>query len=201
MLRSYHSASAPEKALRRPSVATLYPGNMTFEPRECPAATSGTRRRLTKLLVKRKTSSDVPPCQGRMCAQEVACVPVRGSFPGCIGASRRPGGRCRGGCCQRPRRDVLRSQENNGRRKDADVSYQVSRRASLRREIVAGEQEPNGAGRRRRRDARGLFMDSGSPPRSLTRGMEIDWNAPAARTRARLDERVRSRWSSRIAHH
>lgn len=110
-----------------------------------------------------------------------------------------PGGRWprRGGCCQRPRRDVLRSQENNRRRKDADVSYEVSRRASLRREIVPGEQEPSGAGRRR--DARGLFIDEGSPP-SVTRGMEIDWNAPVARTRAQRDECVRSRWSSRIAH-
>jgi len=75
-----------------------------------------------------------------------------GSFPGNDRASRRlatwsrPAGRRPR---RRPRRDVLRSQENNRLRKDADVSYDLSRRASLRREIVPGKHNRNGAGRRR----------------------------------------------------
>lgn len=154
MLRSYHSTSAPEKALRRPSVATLYPANMTFERRECPAATPGSRRRLTKLLVKRKTSSDVPPCQGCMCAQEVASFPDRGSFD--RGASRRRDAR--------PGRPLA-------------ASGRMLSEAAPRRPPKPGEQQAS-EGRRRllRSVATGVVA-----ARNRTRGAGAEWSWPASR--------------------
>lgn len=61
-----HGESAPEKAQRRPRLATLDQGSMNEAGNE-----RQSRRRLTELPVKRKTSSDVPAEQGSTPAEEV----------------------------------------------------------------------------------------------------------------------------------
>lgn len=195
LLRLYHPTSAPEKALRRPSVAMLYPASMTRARGVVPASsgeatdptTSDGAARQTEDVVWRTT---VPGTHARAGSYELSA----GSFPGNAGASRRTDARSRPAGRRprrRPRRDVLRSQENNRRRKDADVSYDVSRRASLRREIVPGKHEQRGAGRRR--DARGLIIESPEiPTMRVDWGMEIDWTAPPGRARVLGLTKIRS---------
>lgn len=155
-----HGESAPEKAQRRPRLATLDQGSMNESGNE-----RQSRRRLTELPVKRKTSSDVPAEQGSTAAEEVGRWRERESFPRRGESFFSPGellppqageGLAGVGRCQRPRRDVLRGQENNSRPEGslASLLEGASRRASLRRGIGAGEHERGGG--RRRRDA-GMF--------------------------------------------
>lgn len=135
-----------------------------------------TRRRLTELLVKRKTSSDVPPCQGCMCVQEVrvlsdASFPGRGvATPGQPRQLRRPR---RGSRCQRPapRRPLQpgEQQASEGRRRLLRIDD--GRRCGEKLH-TANRSEVELAGVA----TLGVNYRSKSPPwmRVCNRGMEID---------------------------
>jgi len=71
-LRKLCGALASRRSIRRAWRARA-------ESCQRPAAKPRTRRRLTELLVKRKTSSDVPSCQEHMNVQEVTSFPLGAS--------------------------------------------------------------------------------------------------------------------------
>ncbi|KAG7210942.1 hypothetical protein KM043_016316 [Ampulex compressa] len=143
-----------------------------------------TRRRLTELPVKRKTSSDVPPQQGCTNDEEVASgvkafLEASEIFRVLSGAGKRR---------RRPQSDVLRGQENNTHPKDRrrllrSVATDVVMARKRSRPLV--ERRSWQASRR----SYGVNFRYVSP--LLPRGMEIDWNAPVLRVCA--PRRVRDR--------
>lgn len=191
LLRLYHPTSAPEKALRRPSIATLYPASMTRARGVVPASggeaadptTSDGAARQTEDVVWRTT---VPGTHTRAGSYELST----GSFPGNAGTSRRTAAPV---AARRP----SAASEAAPRRPPEPGEQQApkGRRRLLRRVATGVVAARNRAGETwaewswlaSRRP--GLIIDSPEIPTTRADwGMEIDWNASGARTRAWRDE-------------